>query len=261
MQTLTITSCMAQNMDFISRDLADYLSLRINTSVEPILDIPWQERERRFFNGEIDLCWICGLPYIIRADSLPGSIEPLVAPVMRGSRYLNRPIYYSDVIVRSDSRFMQFEDLRGARWACNEPGSHSGYGVVRYALASRGESLDYFGEVVESGAHQNSLQMILRGEVDASAIDSTVLEMELSNDPHIEHQIRIIDTFGPSPIPPLVATTRIPLSIRQMLRRVLVDMSEDAHGRKRLERGLMGRFVPIQDRDYQPIRDMAQKWR
>ena len=82
----------------------------------------------------------------------------------------------SDVIVRADSPFLSFADLRGAVWAYNEPRSHSGYNVVRYHLAAKGMPAAYFGRVVESGSHHNSLQMILQRSIDAAAIDSTVLE-------------------------------------------------------------------------------------
>src|SRR5690606_17463486 len=133
METLTLTTCMAPNMDRLCRDLADYLAARLSIPVRAVLDPPWQERERLFDAGQIDLCWICGLPYVRKADRTPGRIAPLVAPVMAGRRYGGQPVYFSDVVVRHDSPYRHLSDLAGASWAYNEPGSHSGYGVVRYA--------------------------------------------------------------------------------------------------------------------------------
>lgn len=256
MDALTITTCMAPNMDFICRDLAGYLAGRLSVPVRAEIDIPWQERERRFDAGEIDLCWICGLPYVRMADLRPGEFLPLVAPVMAGERYQGRPIYYSDVVVRRDSPFTSLDDLRGAAWSYNEPGSQSGYGVVRYALAKRGESLEFFGRLVEAGSHQASLQMILRGEVDGSAIDSTVLERELQNDPSIEDRIRRIDTFSPSPIPPWVVTSRVPGELRWRLMEALTQMGADARGAELLKKAGIARYVPVSDRDYDLIREM-----
>lgn len=208
--------------------------------------------------GQIDLCWLCGLPYVWKADRTPGTIAALAAPVMAGSRYQDKPVYYSDVVVHRDSPFHTFEDLRGASWAFNEPGSHSGYGVVRYALAVRNETMNYFGQVIESGAHQNSLRMILNREVDASAIDSTVLEMAVANDPTILSQIRVIDTFGPSPIPPWVVSGGVPLALRQKLRELLASMDQDLRGRALLEKAHVKRFTVVDDHDYDPIREMAR---
>ncbi len=63
-----------------------------------------------------DVAFMCGLPYVLmRRQSMP--IEALVAPVLIGERYGGRPIYFSDVIVRSDAPFRAFADLRGRSWA------------------------------------------------------------------------------------------------------------------------------------------------
>jgi phosphonate transport system substrate-binding protein len=258
MKSLTMTTCMAPNMDDLCRDLAEYITDRLSIPVQPVIDLPWQEREQLLDAGKIDLCWICGLPYVRKADRLPARIEPLVAPVMAGSRYQNRPIYFSDVVVHQQSAFQKLADLRGASWAYNEPGSHSGYGVVRYALAKQGKTLHFFGRVIESGAHQNSLAMILEKEVDGSAIDSTVLELELANHPEIESQIRIIDTFGPSPIPPWVVSKDMPVEIRNALQELLTRLDADSLGQTILKKVGMAHFVPVNDHDYDPIREMAQ---
>lgn len=129
---------------------------------------------------------------------------------------------------------------------------------MRYSLAVQGKSLAFFGRIVESGAHQNSLKLILNREVDASAIDSTVLELEQVRDPLLATRLRIIDTFGPSPIPPWVASERVPGDLRQALREILLDMHSDPHGRRILAQVGMRRFAPVEDRDYDPIREMAR---
>lgn len=259
MVSLSISTCQAPNMDFVCRDLAEYLSNRLPIPVEPQLDIPWQERNRRLDAGQIDLCWICGLPYVLKADQPNSQIELLASPVMLGQRYQDRPIYFSDVVVSSQSPYRRFSDLRGASWAYNEPGSQSGYNVTRYTLAVRGLIEGFFGQVIESGAHQNSLQMIIHNQVDASAIDSTVLEQELENDPAIASQIRIIDTFGPSPIPPWVVSKKTPLELKAAIRKLFFEMDRDPEGRLLLAKGRMARFAPVVDGDYDPIREMARQ--
>ncbi len=255
---LIVSSCMAPNMDFLAVALARYLSERLEMPAEAQLDIPWQERERRLDAGQIDLCWICGLPYVWKADRDSPRIKLLAAPVMRLARYQNAPIYFSDVVVRRDSPFQGLADLRGASWAYNEPGSQSGYNITRYTLAVRGESDSFFRRVVAAGAHQASLQMILRGEVDASAIDSTVLERELLDDPAIAPQIRIIDTFGPSPIPPWVTPSDLPPEQHQRLQRCLLGMEVDPQGQQILSQAGLRRFTTVSDSDYDPIREMER---
>jgi phosphonate transport system substrate-binding protein len=245
-------------MDYFCQDLAEYLSDRLRIPARLRIDLPWTERDRRLDEGEIDLCWICGLPYVRKVERSPGIVAPLAAPVMAGSRYQGRPIYYSDVVVRRDSPFRTFADLRGAAWAFNEPGSHSGYGIVRYTLATRGETFAFFGRVVESGAHQASLEMILRGEIDAAAIDSTVLEQVLRDHPEEAGELRVIEVLGPSPMPPWVVSRQVTPDIRQALRDALTGMHARADGRTILARAGIARFQAVDDGDYDPIREMAR---
>ena len=115
-------------------------------------DIPWQERERLLDLGEIDVCWICGLPYVKKSIREP-AIKLLAAPVMARPRYAGLPIYYSDIVVHAESSLRSFSDLRGALWAYNELNSHSGYNLVRYHLATQGIRDRYFGRVVEFGSY------------------------------------------------------------------------------------------------------------
>jgi phosphonate transport system substrate-binding protein len=259
MESLRITSLMAENADFIGRAIARYMAERLDIPTEFVDDIPWQERERLLDAGQIHVAWICGLPYVRKADQSDPPIELLAAPVMQGARYENRPVYFSDVVVHRDSRFQTFADLRGASWAYNEPGSHSGYNVVRYHLATLGETSGYFGQVMESGAHQASLQMILDRQIYASAIDSTVLELEFQRYPAIHSQVRIIEPLGPSPIPPWVILKSLPQELRKALRELLLHMHQDPQGRAILADGLIARFAYVEDGDYDAIRSMARK--
>ena len=251
-------SIQAPNQDGFAQDVTGYLGERMGiTAVFPIT-IPWQERERLFDTGEIQVGWICGLPYVWKADSGQPPVALLAAPVMAAPRYQNKPIYFSDVIVRADSPFTCFADLRGARWVYNEPHSHSGYNLVAYHLATLGEDWSYFNEVRASGAHQLSLEMIQNGRCDASAIDSTVLEIEFAKDPSLKSQLRTIETLGPSPIPPWVIRNDVPDTLKQQIRRTLLTMHHSPAGRTILSNHGMTQFVPITDSDYDIIRHMAR---
>ena len=173
-------------------------------------------------------------------------------------RYGGRPVYYSDVIVRRDRPMRSFQDLRGGSWAYNEPRSHSGFNIVRAHLARSQTVGMFFATVVESGAHSASLGMVVRGEVDAAAIDSTVLEWFVARRRNLVQQVRVIDSFGPSPIPPLAITRRLSAVLRGEIRDILLRMDRESFGRVLLQRAGLQCFVAAEDRDYDPIRAMAQ---
>jgi phosphonate transport system substrate-binding protein len=103
---------------------------------------------------------------------------------MAAPRYEDRPIYFTDVVVRHDRPWQSFADLRGRSYAFNHPGSHSGYNVPRDHLLRLGETRGYFGRTVASGSHPTSIRMVEAGEVDASGIDSTGLTSSAAGGPN-----------------------------------------------------------------------------
>ena len=258
MSALRVTSIQSPNADLICQRIAQHLGAQLDTPVEFVNDIPWPEREERLDAGDIHLGWICGWPYVKKADQKPSPIELVVAPVMLHPRYRQRPIYFSDVIVHRASKYTRFADLRGAVWAYNEPHSHSGYNLTRYHLASLGEIKGYFGRVVEAGSHLNALKMVLDRHIDASAIDSTVLELALEARPELEAELRLIDTLGPSPIPPWVVARNLAPELREAIRQVLCQMHEYPEGQEILRQGQLMKMVRVEDWDYDPIREMAR---
>ncbi len=186
----------------------------------------------------------------------PPPVELLAAPVLEGERYQNRPIYFSDVIVRRDSDIEGFEALRGRSWAYNDPLSHSGYNLTRYELIRRGETGGFFGRVVEAGSHANSLRLVAAGTVDAAAIDSQILAVEFRDSPELAGALRVIDVFGPSTIQPMVAASRLPQEIKERMRSLLLDLPRDERSRPALGYGFVRRFAPMIDPDYDDIRRM-----
>ncbi len=212
-----------------------------------------------FAEGEVDVAFICGLPYVRMTKSSTCPIELLAAPVLQGERYQQKPIYYSDVIVRSDSPSICFDDLRGGIWAYNERVSHSGCNLVCYSLLERGKDPDYFGRTVKSDSHLRSLEMVLEGQVDATAIDSHMLDVMRARDKGLAARLRVIDMLGPSSIPPVVVSTRMGREVKCRIQEALITMHLDEYGAKGLKEGLIERFVVVMDEDYGDLRMMLER--
>ena len=261
MTALGITSLQAPIADAFCRELTRFLARRLGRAAEFVDDEPWRERERRLDEGGVDVAWICGLPYVRRRAADPASVEPLAAPVMAEARYGGRPVYFSDVVVRADSPYGDFTDLAETRWAYNEPGSHSGYGITLCELARAGLGGDFFGQTVEAGYHQVAIELVLEGEVDATAVDSTVLEAMRALRPALGEELRIIASWGPSPMPPWVAAGHLEEETRQRLTEELCAMHLDDEGRDLLATARMSRFARVGDADYDDIRRMESEGR
>jgi phosphonate transport system substrate-binding protein len=258
---LRFATFLAPNMLPVYRFLADQIAHRLGRPVQLVGGSSFDQFEA----GDADLGVICGLPYVWLADRRPPPVEPLAAPVLAGDRYAGRPIYFSDVIVRRDSPFSCLEELRGCSWAYNEPASHSGHTVTLYSLVQRGVRPGFFARVVEAGFHQRAIRLVAAGAVDAAAIDSQVLAIERRDHPRLADRLRIIDTFGPSTIQPVVAARRLPEQLKDGVRELLVGLGDDASARPVLAHGFIQGFTAIDDAAYDDIRTMlatiqAARW-
>jgi phosphonate transport system substrate-binding protein len=246
---------------------ANFLSPILHSTYEQIADYAGQALDMpatlhagqsldEFANGQADAGFLCGLLYVRMRRWADCPVELLAAPVLLADCYLDRPIYFSDVIVRCDSPYASFDDLQGCTWAYNEATSHSGCNLVCYSLLERGKSPHYFGSIVKSGSHLTSLQMVVAGQADAAAIDSHVLDVMLARDPALAAQLRVVAMLGPSAMPPVVVAKRLDTALKARLRAALVEMHHDPIAAQGLHSGLIQRLAPVADEHYNDIHHM-----
>ncbi|MDQ6885604.1 MAG: PhnD/SsuA/transferrin family substrate-binding protein [Candidatus Dormibacteraeota bacterium] len=253
MKALVFANFLAPNMTTVYADVATRVGWAVGTPVQLIEGNDLEQLR----DGSVDVAFLCGLPYVRLCVERPGLLRPLAAPILDEARYQDRPVYFSDVIVRRDSPFRSFEDLRGRSWAYNGEDSFSGSLLVRYHLLAMGETEEFFGRLTCSGRHQESIRKVVNGEVDASAIDSHVLGVERLRNPDLGGEIRVLKTLGPSTIPLVVATAGVPEAVAAQVRDALCALGGDPISQGILARGLIRRFTPIDDGAYDDIRQKA----
>jgi phosphonate transport system substrate-binding protein len=198
--SLRLVSCLAPCLEPLYRSVAQHLGAEF-------LALPWPESEQRFLAGEVELAFLCGLGYVRNPQ-----LALLGAPVFCAPRYGDQPIYFSEVLVRADSPWTDLEQLRGARWAYNEPNSQSGYNVMLSRVGAR-----FFSQERMSGSHDDSLRLLQSGEVDVVCIDTTVLDQVQPAG------VRSLETLGPSPVQPLLASPRVGGTQAEELRARLLE--------------------------------------
>jgi phosphate/phosphite/phosphonate ABC transporter binding protein len=255
---LRFATYLAPNMYPVYQCVADFVGRQLRRPVELAVG----ESFAAFARGEVDVGFICGLPYVALtchdpSPQDPSPVELLAVPVLQGERYRDLPIYFSDVIVRRESAYRAFADLRGCVWAYNDPDSHSGYNITRYTLVRMGETRGFFGRVVAAGFHQEALRMVADGRVDASAIDSQVLAIELRDHPELAARVRIISALGPATIQPVVAARHMSPALKDDIRAAICAIGDDQQARATLDRSFVARFEPIADAAYDDIRAMV----
>ncbi len=254
MADLRFGTFLAPNMLPIYEAIAETVGRRLGKSTELVVETDYENCR----NDVNDICFVCSLPYVHFERQGVAPATPIAAPILQGDRYEGRPIYYSDVIVHKDSPAESFLDLRGKSWAFNEPLSQSGYGITRYHLVSIGETDGFFSEVVDAGFHETSVRMVADGRVDASAIDSQVLAIEMRDHPDVAGNLKVVDALGPSTIQPVAVSKRFGPEFREEVREVLLDFHRDERGREVLDGGMIERWAQVGPADYDDVRRMLE---
>lgn len=206
-----------------------------------------------FSTGVYDVGFMCSPSFVWLRELSPPPVELLgVAPVFEDPRAGGRPVYFCDVVVRGDSRIWSFAELRGRSWAYNDVCSLSGYYSLLSKLAGMGADEGFFGRVFCSGSHLNSIEAVERGEADAAAIDSNVLSMRLGEVPGLREKLRVIESWGPFPIQPVVVRSALPAELKGRLRASLLAV--DPRTRRALSAFGLRRFAPVTDEEYRSLR-------
>lgn len=251
---LRFVTFLAPSMEPVYRAIAGWVGRR--------LDVPVTLRTARAHTDlerDTDVGFLCSPVYLWLADRPRPLMEAVAAPLLAGDRFGGKPVSFSDVIVSPGSTARSFGELRGAAFAYNEPWSHSGYGCVRYRLATVGAVEGFFGRVVESGHHRSSIRLVADGSVDAAAIDTQVLAIEMREHPDLAKRVRVIDALGPYPIQPVAVSTHLPAELRDALRAAFVDLHEEPDLGSALRFGMVESFVAITDQAYDETRAMQRE--
>jgi phosphonate transport system substrate-binding protein len=235
-------------VDHVRRTLGcERTSLRVEARVSG----PVKGTEDPFSTGEVDVGFMCSPSFVWLRELRPAPVELLgVAPVFGDARAAGRPVYFCDVVVRRDGPIRSFADLRGRSWAYNDTRSLSGYYSLLSKLAEVGTDESYFGRVFRSGSHLSSMELVARGDVDSAAIDSNVLSMRLREVPDLRERLRVIESWGPFPIQPVVVRSTLHPGMKQRLRESLRTVDADPRTRRTLAEFGLERFVPVADQDY-----------
>ncbi len=240
---LRFTSWLAPSIPRgLHRALASGLAARLGCAIELRYETaasgPAEDGDP-FAAGATDLGWLCAPSYRRLAEA--GSVELLPAPHTADPRTGGRPVYFSDVVVRRDDPARDFGALAGCRWVYNDRRSLSGWLALQVRLPALAVT-----EPVPSGSHLRSLAMVARGAADAAAVDSNALALALARSPALAARLRVLESWGPHPIQPLVIATRLPAGVRAAARAALLALAGDP----RLSRWRVLGFAPVSEADY-----------
>lgn len=162
---------------------------------------------------------------------------PLVTVLQRTVRLVATPIYdapgcdgpwhRSAVIVHADDPVADLAGLRGRRCALNGWDSNSGMNLLRAALAPFARDGRFFGEIVLSGGHRNSIALVASGEADVASVDCVTLAHLARIEPDRIARTRILDWTVPSPALPMITAAATDDATLDALRIAIAETLRD----------------------------------
>ncbi|MBP0437364.1 phosphate/phosphite/phosphonate ABC transporter substrate-binding protein [Tianweitania sediminis] len=199
--------------------LFSWVSMRSGIPLQPLRHPAPAPLEELWARPDLGAVFMCGLPF---ARSTPAPTL-VVAPV---PRRWNQPVYATDLVVRSGSRFRKLEDTFGGRIGWTVEHSQSGYNALRHHLAphARGGAL-YRESVGPLLTPRNAIAAVLEGRVDVAPLDGYFHDLARQNEPGLVRDLRVIDTTDPTPIPPLVTRTALDQGNLEALRQAFLAAS------------------------------------
>ena len=207
--------------------------------------------EDPFSRGEADVGFLCAPTYLrLREREHPPAELLGVAPVFVDPRVHSKPVYFCDVIVRRNSSAKSFSDLKGGTLAYNDPCSLSGHGGLVARLGSQEVIGTFFERTIRSGSHPASVWFVADGRADVASIDSNALKILLEQIPGLRDEVRVLESWGPYPIQPVVVRSDLDPVLKRVLRESLLATEADPLTRLELEVFGLKRFVTVGEEDY-----------
>jgi phosphonate transport system substrate-binding protein len=178
-----------------------------------------------FAASEADIGFRCSPSYLYLSTQVPPSVELVPAGfVFRDPRHAGQPVYYSEIVVRAQHSARAFADLAGTVWGFNDECSLSGYFSTLQELARLGAERSFFERWVRTGSHAASIEATLAGTVDGATIDSIAFALMLRERPELRERLRVLASFGPFPIQPVVVRSELAPRLRVRLADALLEL-------------------------------------
>lgn len=167
---------------------------------------------------EMYISQCCGLDVV---KNYTRHLLPLATPISVASGNDGHR-YRSNVIVHAASDVDCLEDLRGKICVVNGPESHSGMNVLRALIAPLSNGNPFFAEVIESGAHEDSIAMVAAGKADVAAIDCVSFALLNRHRPASTHSVRVLTHTEYGPAIPYVTRTDTKAETVDIMRQAII---------------------------------------
>jgi len=243
------------------RELFQWIAARADVALDVVDHAPPAPLLALWQRDDLGAAAMCGYPLAAWRDASHARPVPIAAPVPSPARFGRRAAYWTDIVVRADSRFASDDDLAGTRFGWTSLDSQSGYHAPRRHFAARalGRGGRFFAETIGPlVTPRRVVESIIDGAIDAGPLDAYWHALLERHEPDTAAQLRVVATTAPTPIPCFVASDATADALRERLAQAFTDAGhapELAALRDTLE---LAGFARVDIRAYEIVADDAR---
>ena len=211
--------------------------------------------------GQVQVGWLGASSYASVYDNCK-----CVEPIAGAQDVAGGMGYNSVMIVKADSPYQKFEDLKGKTVARNDANSTSGFTIPTYSWAQMGTPIDSYFNSPLSGGHQQTVTGVLNGTFDAGFTWTTVndgfgaLRKMIDKGMLKRKDIRVIWTSPLIPTPPVVIMSSLPQAMKSDLIKLFLRLEEnDPAVAEAVAQGKTLGMQRVYHEDYVTVME-AKKW-
>ena len=203
------------------RPVADYLAEYLDRPVR--LNIPADNESlgRLLEGNSIHAAWFSNVSFLQLGRGR--NWEVLCRPIRRG-----KLVYRGLIVVKNSSPYNSLEDLQGKSFAYVDRNSGSGFYYPNKLFKKRFiNPLTFFGEVVFTNSHDQSLHGVEHGHYDAASVYEDLINSKDNKD-----KFRVIAATASIPNDPLVVRRDLEPGLKGRLKEAMLTMHETKKGKQ-----------------------------
>lgn len=227
--------------------LKNYLEAKLDKKVQLIVTTDYSSMIEAMRFGRIDLAYFGPLSYVLAKSK--SDIEPFAAMVIDG-----KPTYRSVIIANVDSGVESYTDLKGRKMAYGDRASTSSHLIPKTVLVEAGLKADDDYEQHFVGTHDAVAVNVANGNADAGGL-SEVIFKHVSEIGLIDaSKVRVLGYSGEFPQYPWAMRSNLDADLKERISDAFVSLED----KEVLSNFKAEGFAPIEDADYDVIRDMGK---
>jgi phosphonate transport system substrate-binding protein len=253
--------------------LADYTSEVLGVETKLFAPADYNGVIQGLLGGTIDMAWLGASGYAATFLQDPEAVEPVLVKTNLDGSFS----YHSIGFARADSGITSLDDMSGKVFGFGDPNSTSGYLIPSVEVPQAGDEItmepgEYFGDVVFTGGHEQTIVAVANGDIDAGVTWADGLgawedgynsgALRKASDAGLVDMNELVEIWKSKPIPegPIVLRKDLPEDVKATMVELVKNLHEtDADCAYGVAAGETAGFQPIGHDAYETIIEVRKR--